>query len=487
MSAPRPYQAKAIADVRAEWQHGHRSVCLVAPTGSGKTFMGTELASGARSAVWLAHRSELVDQAAESLRRRFGRWEVGIVAPGHQWEPHARVQVASVQTLLARGSRPPAELIVGDEFHHYAADDWSKALAAYPDARMLGLTATPERRDGRPLGDLASALVVAASYSELLRDGHLVPCRVFQPPEMLGARELAVDPVAAYRRHVPGQRCFVFVGTIKAAKELAERFAAEGIPAACVDANTKRSDRRDAIDRFRAGELLVLTNVYALTEGVDVPAASACIIGRGCDHVGMYLQIVGRVLRPAPGKQQATLIDLVGATLRHGLPTEDRLYSLDGEGIKRTSATPVRSCLKCGASFEAWLIECPVCGYVAPKQEPKLPTIYDLELREVYAGAATPGNAKEREYKRLRELGRSKGWSLYFVQKEFKKLFHEEPTITDASEEERLTELSRLLATVRDRGYKPGFASFRYKQLFGRWPTRTEQAQAAALLTEAAS
>jgi len=469
----RPYQSETVEKVYAEWTKSRR-VLLVAPTGAGKTRLAEEFvvrftAQGQR-VVFIAHRRELIRQAAERLRRSIGVLDVGLVAPGEELCLHAPVQVATVQTLLARSLRPEADLIILDEAHHYVADDWSQLAASYPHAKVLGLTATPERQDGRPMGDMFESLVVAAKYSELIRDGHLVPCRVFQPPADFAGDGLAQDPIAAWQRYADGARTFWFCRTVEDAYETAKKLCELGIPAACIEAKTEKAERDELLDRFARGGLVVLTNVYALTEGVDVPAARCCLLARSCGHVGPYLQMAGRVLRPHKDKADAILIDLSGATLRHGLPTEDREYSLEGNGIRRTSPTPLRNCLQCGATFPSYDRKCPECGYEAP-QEKKHVRIYDLELQAVFAGAATPGDAKQREYRRLRQLGKTRGWSLYFVQKEYKKLFGELPIISDASIDEQRDEYVKLTLLQRQRGFKPGFVSVRFKEMFGSWPS----------------
>jgi superfamily II DNA or RNA helicase len=474
----RPYQESAVVGVYNAWQSGHRSVCLVAPTGAGKTRLGEEFVYRARAAaepvLWIAHRRELLRQAAERLRLRFGALAVGIIAASEDPSPYAAIQVATVQTLLARDERPPASLIVFDEAHHYVADDWKALAAHYSSARALGLTATPERQDGRPLGDIFDAIVVAAKYSELLREGFLVPCRVYQPPKILGS-DLAQDPLEAYKRFGEGSRAFVFCGAVDVAYQLAERCRTEGIPAATIEAKTPKAERDQILADFAAGAVRVLTNVFALTEGVDVPAARTVILASACSHVGGYLQRVGRVLRPHPEKPDAIVIDLTGATLLHGMPTEDREYSLEGKGIIRTSLAPLKTCPKCAATILAAYEVCPECGWKFGGDGSSgraMPKVWDLELRAVFAGADTPSTAKEREYRRLRELARSRGWNLYFVVKEYRKLFGEAPRITDATPEEKLAEYERLRALGAERKFKPGFAKVRFKELFGHWPER---------------
>ena len=469
----RYYQTRALQEASAMWRAGTRSVCLVSPTGSGKTTMGATVVERARSRVlWVAHRAEPVAQAADRLRSSLGHLDVGVIAPGHNAQPRARVQVGTVQTLLARGEAPSAGLVVLDEAHHYQADSWRELLDRYPGAYTLGLTATPERSDGRPLGDVFSGLVVAASYSELLREGHLVPCRVFQPPDALGSRTVAQDPVAAYERFARGQLTFVFSPTVAVAEDHAAAFTAEGYPAAVISDKTSKRDRAERLAAFARGDLRVLCNVYALTEGVDVPAASCVILARGCSHVGMYLQIVGRVLRPHPSKSEATLIDLTGASLAHGLPTEDRDFGLDGEGIKRASEAPVRVCIRCGATYEGGLT-CPACEYRAESEAEKIKlTIANVELREVYAGAATPPQAMADELTRLIAVYRERGYSAGWVVREYRRLFGSAPDLARRLDREELRqEYARYRDHAREHGYKPGFAKMKFKEVFGIWPS----------------
>lgn len=468
MSTLREYQARAVATVVDAWASGQRAVCLVSPTGSGKTRMGVELASG--RVLWIAHRRELLSQARDALLAN-GAQSVGIVAPGHVYDASCRVQVASVQTLLARGERPAASLVVYDEAHHYIADDWKRVSEAYPSAAVLGLTATPQRADGKPLGDMFDRLVVAAQYSELVRLGHIVRCKAFQPPEVQQANALAKDPVAAYKLHAPGTLAFCFVQNVKVAHECAARFCEHEVGAAVIEAETPPQERRDILRDFAAGRIRVLVNVYTMTEGVDVPQAQTVILARGVGKQGPYLQMAGRVLRPHPSKDHAILIDLSGASIVHGLPTDDRLYSLDGDGVRRASETPLRYCPECGATYEGGP-DCPECGCVRESPAKPPPAIYDLDLREVWAGAATPDDAKERERQRLLTMARLKGWSLGWVAREYRKLFSEPPWLGDVPDDERCAEFGRLRAMGEERGYKPGFAAVRFKDLFGAWPPR---------------
>lgn len=478
----RDYQARTLDDVRAAILEGHRSVCVVAPTGAGKSVLCSAavrrhlMHPSARGALIAVPRVELVTQMAAHLRTVLPENHVGIIAPRHDPSPASPVQVSTIQTLLARpGSRPPASLLILDEAHHYAADDWSTILRDYPDAYTMGLTATPERQDGRPLGDLFTALVVSASYSKLIGDGYLVDCATFAPEEIVTSG-LAQDPVQAYQRHTPGERGFVFCQSVAQARDLADQFNAAGIGAACITDKTPRADRAAYLESFRRGALRILTNVYCLTEGVDIPAASVCMLARTVGHAGAYLQMVGRVLRPAPGKTAATLIDLTGAVHRHGLPTQDREYSLDGEAIRHTALPSLRTCAECGFVMEGRPAECERCGFVFPTAEAEPLRIYSLELRRVYAGDATPSDAKTSERDRLIALARRKGWGLYFVVKEYRRLFGEAPDLSHLTSDEKRAEWDRLRAAALAKNYKPGWASHQYRTLFGVWPRFMERA-----------
>ena len=359
----RPYQLAAIESVRGEMRAGHRRVVLVSPTGSGKTRMGSEVvrqavAKGSR-VLWLAHRTELIDQTCATLAE-FGL-HVGAVAARSAWEiaPEAPVQVASIQTLLARDVRPPAQLLIWDECHHAseAAEEWARILDAYTETHALGLTATPERGDGSGLAPLFTGLAVAVSVRELTEMGHLVPCEWVKPDTVLEPGHIAQHPLEAYKESAPGQQGFLFAPTVAEAQRYADEFTAAGVRAVCIHAKTKPDERAAALEGFRAGKVRILSNVYVFTEGTDLPMASVCILARGASTAGIYLQMVGRVLRPHPGKTRATLIDLRGVGWLHGLPEDERIYSLEGKGIVRAEA----KCKVCGSLLTGY--PCASCGY----------------------------------------------------------------------------------------------------------------------------
>jgi len=407
----RAYQQLAIERLRASVQAGHRAVVLVLPTGGGKTRVGAtiiraHIALGGR-VLFLAHRRELIGQSAVHLRAE-GLDQLRVIQAGGEIGPHdAPVTVASIQTLTMPGwmrRLPPATMVVIDECHHTMAETWARLATSYASALIIGLTATPQRSDGKPLGDIFTDLVVAASMQELIDEGHLVPCEVFAPPKRTHA--LASDPADAYLEYGRGRPGVVFCSTVAHAISVAESMTAAGVPAAHVDGKMAPRDRADRLARLARGELRVVTNVMVLTEGWDFPGVEVCILARSCEHASLYLQMVGRALRPAPGKMIATIVDLRGVVHHHGLPAEPRSYSLDGEAISQAEKLPpLQSCRDCGSVFRP-APQCPVCGVVRPM--PELPEVKRQRLQQVYAKHTPDQRAAARRH--LQAMAASRGY-----------------------------------------------------------------------------
>lgn len=360
----RDYQSEAIDRVRACMAQ-HRRVVLVVPTGGGKTVISSEIVRRAvavgRRVLFLAHRAELVDQAAATLARQ--GLLVGACSASAQTPPNpfAPVTVATVQTLLARNERPKADIVIADEAHHYIADEFVTVVRDYPEAFVLGLTATPERSDGRGLGIVFGGLVVGSTVRDLTEIGALVPCEIVRPGRYLNPGQIAQNPVDAYVEHAGDRPTIVFARGIELATEYTEAFRARGIAAACITGEMPWAERALYLEEFKAGRLRVLVNVFCLTEGFDAPSTSCVILARGCSTPGTYLQMIGRCLRPAPGKVDALVIDLRGVSHEFGKPDDDRLYSLDGKGIRLKDS--VLYCPVCGAEREPGE-GCTRCGWI---------------------------------------------------------------------------------------------------------------------------
>lgn len=417
----RPYQAAAVAAVRAAYAAGRRAPLLVLPTGGGKTtifsYVTASAAEKGRCVYLIAHRAELVKQIAMTLARFGTRHR--IVAPGpivrqcqvEQFkafgrtfvDQQARVFVASVQTLVKRLDDYPApDLIVIDEAHHLTLEStWGRVVSAFPAARLLPVTATPCRLDGKGLGvgagGFADEMVMGPTMRELIEAGFLSRYRIFAPPNALdlsGVRtrmgdyakeQLATavdkpsitgDAVQHYKRLADGKRAVAFCVSVGHAQHVAAEFAAAGVPAEFLDGTLDAVERDRIIKRFEAGETLVLSSCDIISEGFDLPAIEAAILLRPTQSLSLYIQQVGRALRTYPGKVEALILDHVGAVVTHGLPDEEREWSLDGVKPKKRSEshaqdTPDVSICTCPKCFTIHRPEpaCPTCGHVYPKRE----------------------------------------------------------------------------------------------------------------------
>lgn len=238
--------------------------------------------------------------------------------------------------------------------HHLGSRAWVRVLALLsPTALVLGCTATPARADGTALGRGGAgfdALVATASYTNLLRAGHLAPARVVPAARFRG------NPAAAYLALGGGRPGIVFAPTMKACNAAVMALGVAGVRAAAITAKTPAAMRTWAFAAFERGDLDVLVSPMALSEGFDSPRAAVCVLDRSCEHVGTYLQMAGRVLRPHPTKGAASpalVLDLRGAAARHGSPTDDRTYSLEGTPIDRVVSAPTAARKRGQAGFAA--------------------------------------------------------------------------------------------------------------------------------------
>ena len=350
----RNYQEKLVRDIYQQW-HQHRRIMAQLPTGGGKTVIFSHIAQSflerGHGVLVLAHRQELISQAADKLAAIAPR-PAGIVRAGVRPDYSAPIQVASVQSAIRRLHKlPHPGLVVIDEAHHAIAQTYRKILDNFPAAYQLGVSATPCRTDGSGFNDLFEAMVCGPSVRSLIEAGHLSQFRLFADPRPMttkGAKtrqgdystgdvaalnpaiELSGNLVASYRHHCPGKRCIVFAVNVEHSKTIAARYQAAGIPAAHLDGNSSPDERQRTLAAFARGDLLVLSNVGLFTEGFDLPALDAVQIARPTKSLALWLQMVGRALRPSPGKDQAVLIDHTKNWAIHGLPTRPRVWSLDG-------------------------------------------------------------------------------------------------------------------------------------------------------------
>jgi superfamily II DNA or RNA helicase len=351
----RPYQVALILEVDRAWELGHRSVMLQLPTGGGKTIVFSHLVLAAlnrgESALILAHREELILQAAAKIQA-ITAIEPGIIKAGHKPNYSKPIQIASVQSLTRRlANCPHFDLVVVDEAHHSTAQSYRKILEAFPQSLILGVSATPIRLDGTGFTGLFEELVCGVTVRELIEMGSLSPYRYYAPEQtmsLVGVKKrggdfttesieqanpsdtVAADCLKACRDYLEGKQVVIFAVSVAHSIAIAASFQANNIPSAHLDGTSDHHTRAQTMNAFRNGSIKVLTNCALFDEGLDIPGLDGVVLARPTASLGRYLQMVGRALRPAEGKDHARIIDLAGNWERHGLPDDDRLWSLDG-------------------------------------------------------------------------------------------------------------------------------------------------------------
>lgn len=359
----RDYQDEAIIAVRDAWARGVQRPAVVLPTGTGKTVAFAALAAlEERRTVILVHRDELIRQTVAKARAVAGI-EAGTVKAA-QNDVDSQVIVASVQTLAsaARLERmPQGATVIVDECHHATATTYRRAIdhLTAGDGRAVGFTATMGRGDGQALGDVWQEIVYQRSILEMIRAGHLadvIGYRVevsdldlsmvkksrgdFSEADLGHAIEESAAPEVVARAYV--EHCttdgavalkpaILFAPTVDTAHLFRDAMLKEGVRAASVWGAMPLEERRETLKRFDRGELDVLCNCMVLTEGFDSPRAEVCIIARPTASTPLFVQMVGRVLRPFPGKRRAVVMDVSGATGVHELATLAKLGGLRAE------------------------------------------------------------------------------------------------------------------------------------------------------------
>ena len=393
----RDYQQNLIADIRGQFRSMDRTVLVQLATGGGKTvtsaYMVKTAAERGRRCWWVVHRREIILQAS----RTFWSMEIphSLVMGGSIGDRDAMVQVGSVQTLARRlGKLPPPDLIIFDECHHMGASQYQAIFEAFPRAQIVGLTATPWRLDGRGLGQWFESMVQGPSVADLMERGALCDYKLFAPSsadvtgvgtqggdfrrddlaKVMDKPTIVGDAVSHYRRLADGKRAIAFAVSVDHSRHVAEQFNAAGIPAAHVDGSMDTGTRDAIVSEFAAGDIKVLSNADLFGEGFDVPAVEAVILLRPTQSLSLHLQQIGRALRPAEGKPYAIILDHAGNAMRHGLPDDEREWSLEDRAKKKrgeTSEVPVKQCPEC---FRVHMPapECPSCGHA-----------YTVQAREI--------------------------------------------------------------------------------------------------------
>lgn len=448
--ALRPYQVQGIDRVRDLLREGKKRILFYLPTGGGKTEVAAEIVKSAgakgKKALFVCHRIELVKNASE----RFTSLGLGhgIIQGENTRSTWQGILVCSIQTL-SRRMVEDADLIIVDEAHRCAASrDYLKLFARFKSIPIIGLSATPFAKglakEHESLGGpLFEDMVIGATIPELIRNGFLVDCDIYGPsePDLSGVKivagdyhqeqlgnavdqpKLVGDIVSHWFKLGRGQQTICFATNIAHSKHITEEFQKAGVAAAHIDAYTPEFERVRIIRAFRSGEVTVLSNVGVLCEGFDCPAASVMILARPTKSLILYIQMAGRVLRIAPGKEKALILDHSGTAKRMGFPTDELPLELDdgkpktSEGSQREKPKPLpKICTSCSFLKPAGVHQCPACGFKPERQS-------EIEVEEgsltKMARGKSSGLTPEQKAQFLAELkglanerGKSQSWVL---------------------------------------------------------------------------
>lgn len=394
----RPYQLEALRKTREAFLQGFRRPLVVLPCGAGKTVLFAYMASQSQArgkTVWfLVHRRELLDQTIATFER-FG-------IPLHT------IYIGMIATYANHPERyPKPDFIIFDEAHFSMAATWQKLIAMFPDAYIVGLTATPCRLDGKPLGATYDTMIVGITTHELIQQGYLCPYRYFAPSvadlsglkrkgsdfdpdsasELLMQRAVYGDVIENYRKYANGLQTICYCSSIKHSIAMADEFAKAGISAIHFDGNTAATERTRIVQDFRDKKIQVLCNVDLISVGFDVPDCWCCILLRPTMSTALAIQQAGRALRSQEGKT-AIILDHVGNYTRHGLPDDSREWSLDStlkppQQYNPDGTLAVRQCPECYFTFISGPNECPNCGAEIKKTRQEIENIKKIHMEEI--------------------------------------------------------------------------------------------------------
>jgi DNA repair protein RadD len=442
----RPYQRELLNHATDD---GAPKTCIYLPTGGGKTEMGIKLSESllnmGDSVVWIANRIELIDQT--SNRFLAAGIDHGVIQANHPrtatWK---QMQVCSIQTLARRKLHPLCSAVIIDEAHGAIAPSYRNFLALNPTVPVWGLTATPFSKG---LGKVFDRLVHTVTVSDLTEQGWLVPAKFYAPdrPDLSAVRTVAGDYhegqlgtamdkaklvgniVDEWLQRAGGGRTICFATNIDHSKHIAAQFQFRGIPAEHIDCFTPDADRKLILDRLRAGTTKVVSNCAVLAEGFDLPDLECMILARPTQSLIRYLQMVGRVLRPAEGKAAALVLDHSNTVESLGFPTDALPLTLDDglKKVKKVAPPKLHICPKCKAVSRRKPNPCNACGYAPPKP------LFDINQREG----------------ELRELIR-----------------------VEVPFDERQRYYAGLIKICLERGYSHGWVAHQYRNRYGLWPQR---------------
>ena len=522
------YQAAAVDSILDALESHDRALLQLA-TGGGKTRIATMLAERLpKPLMFMAESLEVVHQSVQAFRDAGLETDV-LDSTTKTYRGHrlmmSPVTVAAQRTAWSRVSKDhdlgDFEAIIVDEAHHTRARTYVEILEAFPRAKIIGLTATPCRGDGKGLGDIFQTMIQGGDFGaaapDLVERGVLVPCPAHRcyswPISLKGVRtnmgdysmggekgaakkmddpKLIGDIVAHWHSLAKDRKTIAFCSSVGHAENLAESFQLWNITADCIHAETDRDERREKIDRFRAGEISVLTNFGIFTEGFDVPDVACIIMARPTKQLGLWTQMVGRGLRQSEGKEDLMLLDHTGMVMKHGLPGTHIEWELTEDN--RAATKPKDSLKGLCPECSAILLDpfnCAACGWIkpAPKEKPAgLFRDYDGQDHDQSIGLvkvsdqmlnnaiqfAESRREERSEYEKLKRFARKRGFKPGWVAHAFKKKFGDwPPRAWDLPSPKKVTPEQFLTAAqevAKSKGYKSGWANFQYKEVYGCWP-----------------
>lgn len=373
----REYQAELIGRIRLSIMHGHKSIVSVLGCGGGKSVIQAEIAHSAtekgNNVLFLVHRKELCEQITNTF-----------TAQGVDME---LCSVSMVQTVSRHIDKlPEPQIIITDEAHHSTANSYKKIYDAFPDALRLGFTATPCRLNAGGLGEVYEDLITSVSTQWLIENHYLSPYKYYsvkladtsglhikagdykadEVAELMQNSEIYGETVKQWEKLAKGKKTIAYCASVEAAEETAEQFRQAGYTAASLSGSTSKELRAQIMQDFRDSKIMILTNCELFGEGLDVPDCECTVLLRPTQSLTLYIQQSMRSMRYMPDKT-AIIIDHVGNCYLHGLPDDNREWTLEPKA-KQQNMVKIRECPMCFSVYPPTKQKCPYCGYAAVKE-----------------------------------------------------------------------------------------------------------------------
>ena len=391
----RDYQKGLITDIIESMKRGNRKIMVQSPPRSGKTVVMAYIAKNAtdknKKVLFFSHRKEINEQVIATFERGGVNLD--------------NVTIGTVGSLVKKLDKlPKFDVILVDEAHHIKAKQYQTILTYFKDATQLFFTGTPIRLDGAGFHDLAEDLVKGKSVKWLQENGNIAPFKYYAPSlidttnlkkrggeftkksvDDTMKRVIYGDVIRHYEKLAKGKQAIVYTHSVEASESVSNAFNEHGYSSIAISGKTPPEARERAMRAFRDGKLTIMVNCELFTEGIDLPNVDVCIMLRPTQSLSLYLQFAMRALNPREGKT-AIIIDHVGNVDRHGLPNDDREWSLSGVSKQKQKAKlgePItRTCDECYATF--WSAEriCPLCGHENQPTKEEIEILREIELEE---------------------------------------------------------------------------------------------------------